>query len=557
MATNERKKSPQQAEGAKTVATKKTPVRKVLLTAIILSGLMFSCLDTSIVSTSLLSISTEFQNYQDAPWIILGYLLTYMSFAVGFSKLSDIYGRKNLLAVAWILFSGFSIWCALAGSMWQLIAARSLQGIGGSGLYSLAQVCLVEQGPDRPEIVGALVGITLSISYILGPLLGGGISVWTWRGIFWINLPFSLIAVAGIYTLWPDDRRTRYDTRTGLSKIDFIGNLLLVVASILLIFSVQEGASFVWKWSSPIIIWSLVISSICWLLLCIWEAYLFYGSNQTVEPIFPLRLATGRVYASSLLVTLMTGFVYIALVIKIPERLQINHKDDALKAGVHLLPMLGACALGSFLGGALSKKKNLTSQTLIAGSALQLLGIGLVYSLTRAHPTVPSLLGFTAIYGLGVGLCFAASTIIAAIEARHDDLAAAQGAVAQARVFGGALGLAICTVIFNDKLQRRLGPGSDLQVDGPLLDQVHRNPMFAGTMEPALRAIVEQVYLDSFETEMLTMTGMAALTLVVSFLTYRSKPSPITDAMAYHKELASRAHDTELESTSSVRSLIQ
>ncbi len=67
------------------------------------------------------------------------------------------------------------------------IIARALQGIGGSGLYSLAQVCLLEQGPSRPEVVGALVGITLSISYILGPLLGGAIAEWMWRGIFWIK----------------------------------------------------------------------------------------------------------------------------------------------------------------------------------------------------------------------------------------------------------------------------------------------------------------------------------------------------------------------------------
>lgn len=119
---------------------------------------MFSCLDTSIVSTALVSISLDLGDAQDAPWTILGYLLTYMSehqsmaipwlsfcnyaafenggnvvmklllimsyetigFAVGFSKLSDIYGRRNLLAIAWVFFSGFSIWCALAGSMKQL-----------------------------------------------------------------------------------------------------------------------------------------------------------------------------------------------------------------------------------------------------------------------------------------------------------------------------------------------------------------------------------------------------------------------------------------------------
>ncbi|KAK0655840.1 major facilitator superfamily domain-containing protein [Cercophora newfieldiana] len=436
------------------------------------------------------------------------------------------------------------------------IAARSLQGIGGSGLYSLAQVCLVEQGPDRPEIVGALVGITLSISYILGPLLGGGISEWSWRGIFWINLPFSLVAIAGIYTLWPEERRNRYDTRTGLAKIDFLGNLLLVIASILLIFSIQEGASFVWRWSSPIIVWSLVISGVCWFLLCIWETYLFYGSSRKIEPIFPLRLAVGRVYLASFVVTLLTGFAYIALVIKIPERLQINYGDNSLTAGVHLLPMLGSCALGSFLGGAVSKKKNLTSQTLIFGSSLQLLGIGLVYSLTQGQSGVGPLLGFSAIYGLGVGLCFAASTIIAAIEARHDDLAAAQGAVAQARVFGGALGLAICTVIFNDKLQQRLGPGSGSGINEATLDRIHRSPLVA-LADPAVLERVREVYLEAFGTQMLTLTAVAGLSLVVSFMTYRSKPSPITDAMAYHKDLASRPNDTELESTSSVRSLIR
>ena len=74
--------------------------------------------------------------------------------------------------------------------MKQLVIGRALQGIGGSGLYSLAQICLLEQGPNRPEIVGALVGFTLSISYVLGPLLGGAIAGWSWTGIFWIKFVY-------------------------------------------------------------------------------------------------------------------------------------------------------------------------------------------------------------------------------------------------------------------------------------------------------------------------------------------------------------------------------
>lgn len=205
------------------------------------------------------------------------------------------------------------------------IAARALQGIGGSGLYSLAQVCLLEQGPSKPEMVGALVGITLSISYVLGPLLGGGISAgWTWRGIFWIKLvspspsvlavttssltgsyyysvPCGALALMGIYSLWPDDRRQQDEGWTGIRKIDFTGNLFLIVASILLVFGVQEAGSYVWKWSSPVIIWSLVIAGLSWVLLGFWETYLFYARGHHIQPIFPVRLATGRVYLSTIM----------------------------------------------------------------------------------------------------------------------------------------------------------------------------------------------------------------------------------------------------------------
>ncbi|KAK3330517.1 major facilitator superfamily domain-containing protein [Apodospora peruviana] len=524
---------------------------------------MFSCLDTSIVSTALVTISVDLGNSQDATWTILGYLLTYMSFAVSFSKLSDIYGRKNLLAVAWLFFSGFSILCASARTMTQLIIGRALQGIGGSGLYSLAQVCLVEQGPNRPEVVGALVGLTLSISYVLGPLLGGAISGWSWRGVFWINVPFGALAMIGVYTLWPEERRTKYDSRTAISKIDFIGNTLLIGATILLFFAIEQAGSFVWQWSSPVIICSLVVSGVCWILLSIWESYLFYGRSQQIEPIFPLRLAVGRVYLSCLIVTLLTGFIYIALVITIPERLQIVYGDNPLGAGIHLLPMLGCCAFGSFLGGAVSKQKNLTSQTLIIASGLQVLGLGLLYGYTGPDsPTqIRFMLGFTAIYGLGVGLCFAACTMIAAIEARNDDLATAQGAVAQSRIFGGALGLAVCTVLFNEKLQRALGPGSGSSLSPADLDELHRSPIAVVHLSAESQLEVKAVYFGAFRNQMLTMLVVAIAAALVSFGTYRARPSPIIEAMVGHSkdrtgDVDSTAGETELESSSSVRSLI-
>ncbi len=218
--------------------------------------------------------------------------------------------------------------------------------------------------------------------------------------------------------------------------------------------------------------------------------------------------------------------------------------------------MLGSCAFGSFLGGGISKKINLTSQTLIIGSALQVVGVSLVYGFT-GHNDKRYVFGFTAIYGLGVGLCFAAGTMIAAIEAIHDDLAAAQGAVAQARVFGGALGLAICTVIVNHKMQTELGPGSGSGFTQQDIIQIQQNPMTALALAPELRGDVRGVYMDAFKSQMLLMIAVASSTVLVSLFTYRSEPAPIIDVMVYHKENAARSTDTELGTTSSIRSLVR
>lgn len=100
----------------------------------------------------------------------------------------------------------------------------------------------------------------------------------------------------GIYALWPEERRNRYGAVTAVSRIDFFGNALLAAASILLVFALQEAGSFVWSWSNPIIVWSLVTAGFCWILLGIWEYCLLHRWNQRIQPIFPMRLAKDRVY---------------------------------------------------------------------------------------------------------------------------------------------------------------------------------------------------------------------------------------------------------------------
>ncbi|KAF4980356.1 hypothetical protein FZEAL_3617 [Fusarium zealandicum] len=524
--------------------------RQVVLVLCLLTGLLFSSLDTSIVSTSLVTISHDLDDFVNAPWIVLAYLLTYMGFAVCVSKLSDIYGRRNMLVVSWVFFVGFSQGCGSATSMTALIVCRAFQGMGASGLYSLTQIGLVEVGPShRPSLIGAMVGATLAVAFVLGPIIGGAVSQLSdWRWLFNMNIPFGLVIILAITNLWPHEEVAHFFSWKAFTRIDFIGSATLLCSSGFLVFAVQQAGSQTFAWGSPEIVSALVISGVSWCVFVWWEVFLETKQRLRVEPIFPIRLMLRRVYSAGLLVTMFTGFPYIALSIVIPERFQIVNREGVLMAGLHILPLLGACAIGSFLGGAISSRKNNTSFTLLGASCLQLLGVGLMSTLTEPDAMVKAQYAFQAIFGLGVGLSFSAATIMTSIlAAERSELASAQGAVAQARVLGGCIGLSICTVIFNAHVNQHL----QTHLTPTQLDSLHRSPLTSLHLPVDLQDLIKQVYADAFSEEIRVMMLVCAVMVVVSIFTLERCPAPLERLTAFPKDELScrRGSDSATEMT--------
>lgn len=124
----------------------------------------------------------------------------------------------------------------------------------------------------------------------------------------------------GIYALWPKDRRDRCGGPNPLSTIDFLGNALLAVGSILVVFAMQQGGSYVWSWMSPVILGSLITSGMCWILLVGWEGYLFHRRNHRIQPIFPVHLVTTRVY----ILTLMYDCFYVLFSVYLTDSLTVS-----------------------------------------------------------------------------------------------------------------------------------------------------------------------------------------------------------------------------------------
>lgn len=148
-----------------------------------------SLLDSSIVATILYDVGVEFNSLTSVTWVALAYILADVGFAVIFAAIGDVIGRRNGFIAAFCIFFAFSIACGFSQNMTQLVACRTLQGVGGSGLYSLTFVILNEIIPPKSrQWIGAMAGGVVAIAGVLGPVLGGIIAHYsTWRWVFWIK----------------------------------------------------------------------------------------------------------------------------------------------------------------------------------------------------------------------------------------------------------------------------------------------------------------------------------------------------------------------------------
>lgn len=218
-------------------------------------------------------------------------------------------------------------------------------------------------------------------------------------------------------------------------------------------------------------------------------------------------------------------------------------------AGVHLLPMLGATSLGSIIGGVLSKTKNNTSRTLVAASCFQIIGLGLLTTFDAPSSPLAPQFAYQSIFGLGVGLTFSSATILTKIQAAGRDHAVAQGVIAQVRVLGGAVGLVICNMIFNIRLE-------SVTLSNEAREALHRSPLALIQEGGAESEAIKGVFSESFQTMVWVMFWVSVASFVASLCTWEMNPMPLHEldeaAVAgrgsCHKQLGSRGgSDTELE----------
>ncbi|KAK4116666.1 MFS general substrate transporter [Canariomyces notabilis] len=442
--------------------------RLYMLTAGIWIALFLSTLETTIVSTSLVSIADSLSGFEDRNWVVAAYFLTYTGFLVIYAKLASIFGSKTMFLLALTFFTVFSIGCGSASTMNQLIILRAFQGIGGSGIYSMVLVLAPQLVPvtEYGKYIG-IISSVFAIASFTGPLLGGAIaSNTTWRWVFLLNGPpgFLALVIIAIFlpaskvdssSMWGARLQAKFSRRT-MRRVDILGAVSLLAASVLLVFALESGGTR-YPWSSGAVISTLVMSGLSWITFTVWEIYLERAQSVS-EPIFPMGLLRNRQLASMTFATFMIGFPFVAILFIIPQHSQAVYGLSPVQASLSVLPLLLTSPVATAASGILTSTFNVPpSYLILIGSVIQVVAVGLAITIPLTGDAIPAKqYGFEALMGVGFGLTLSTVLTLSQLLVSKEHAGVVMGALTQIRVLGGTVALAICSAILSNHVRDSL-----------------------------------------------------------------------------------------------------
>lgn len=294
-------------------------------------------LDTAIANVSLPHIAGGLAtSYDESTWILTSYLVANAIVLPLSAWLSRVFGRKNYYMTCVALFSVSSLMCGLAPSLSLLIFFRVLQGIGGGGLAPVEQAILVDTFPaDKRAAAFALYSMAIVTAPAIGPPLGGWITdSFSWRWIFFINVPIGLVSLilTSRFVSDPPEFKREVETarRAGKLRIDYVGILLVAVGFACLEVVLDRGQREDWFESSWITAF-FVVAIAALLIGVIWEL-------RHPDPVVELGLLKERNFAIANSFYFVFGFILFGSTVLIPQMLQSLYGYTATDAGLVLGP---------------------------------------------------------------------------------------------------------------------------------------------------------------------------------------------------------------------------
>src|ERR1044072_1786989 len=460
--------------------------------------MLLAALDSTIVATAVPAIGREFGGLAHLSWVVTAYLLAQTIVTPISGKLGDLYGRKRVLQFAIVLFLIGSALCGLSQSMSHLIIFRAGQGLGGGGLMVTTQAVVADVVPPRARgRYQGIFGAAFGFASIAGPLVGGYFTThWTWRWIFYINLPVGIIALLVLAATLPAQ------SSFARHAIDYVGAALLAVSLASIVLVTDLGGT-VYAWSSPLMI-ALIAIAVAGLI-----AFVLI-ERRASEHILPLQLFRMRDVWVTSVVGLIVGFALIGSVTSLPVFLQIVKGLSPTESGLRMVPLMAGTLVTSILAGQLVSRTGKYKLFPIIGTTIVTISL-LLISTMNAHTS--TLAGSSYMLLLGLGLGFVMQVLIIAVQNAVDyrELGVATSNAILFRFIGGSLGTALLGAILATQLDanvQRLMPGT------AALDLI--SPQALAGLSPAVRTAYIDAFVASLSTVFIVAAAISFVGLIVA-----------------------------------------
>jgi len=301
-----------------------------LIGVVVAMAAFMEVLDTSIANVALPYIAGNLGASNDeSTWVLTSYLVSNAIVLPISGWLAGLFGRKRFFMVCIFLFTLASVFCGSAANLGMLLLFRIIQGAGGGGLQPMAQAILADVFPPQKRGVAfALYGITAIMAPTIGPTLGGWITDnYSWRWIFFINLPVGILAMFLVMRLVEDPPFLRRSMRGGVG-VDYIGISLLALGVGALQVVLDKGQEDDW-FGSRFITDLVIVSAVCLIALVIWEWH-----HKT--PIIEVRLFKNFNFAAANVMMFLFGVLLFSSLVMMPQFLQTVLGYTAENAGLVL-----------------------------------------------------------------------------------------------------------------------------------------------------------------------------------------------------------------------------
>ena len=486
---------------------------RTLVLAAMIFAVAMTFIDQTIVSIAVPNIQRELNlSSTGVQWAVNAYLLSLAAlFAFG-GRLADTLGHRKMVTLGVIIFAAASAMCGLTpkGSLAEtwIVLFRVVQGAGGAIMFPAALAIVVQTYTlrERGRALAVFFAIAGGLTAV-GPILGGVLTQWTWRAIFWVNLPVAVVALILIAMSKPV-------TEHRPARMDYRGLVLIAAGVGLSVFGLQQAP--LWGWHNPVI-WLAIAAGVALLVT------FYFTERGTESPLIRVAIFGNRAFTTECLVLFTTNLVFIPVFFFGSEYAQISLGKTASQAGVILMFFFVGFVIAAQVGGRMLDRRG-AKVPVTLGCAIGAFGF-FEWGQKATTLNFSKQQWMIAIAGAGVGLLLGPASTDAVNRASRLSYGEATGITQTVRNFAASLGLALLGTLsvnvlrnkVTDSLVAQGAPRAVAARDAAAAAQSHAGSGSVASIPQFFRAD----FAGTMQTVLYVMAGIMAAATVIALIGLR------------------------------------